>query len=176
MSVERDRRFDALVTRYRHALTGAAYHLCGNRETALDLVQETLLDAYRGLPGLRDEEKTAAWLYAILRRKALRQRQHRQRECALTTELAAPAPDDTETLVREIVIEQMAKLEREERELLAGKYLFGLSYQELAAALGVSEGAVRVRCFRAREKLREVLSGAGVQVPRKGLTGESHEL
>ncbi len=168
MPNDRDRIFDALVIRYRQALTGAAYHLCGDREAALDLVQETLLDAYRGLSGLRDPQNAGAWLYAILRRKAMHQRRGRQQECELAFEPAAPVPDDTEMQVRDIVIEQVAQLPREEREILAGKYLLGLSYQELAGVLGLNEGAVRVRCFRAKEKLRAILSEAGMKVPPKG--------
>jgi len=165
MHTAHDRIFEELVQRHRHALTGAACHLCGDREVALDLVQETLLDAYRSLDSLRDPQKAGAWLFTILRRKALAHRRARKAVTELTPELAAPAPDDVESMVRDIVIEQMTQLPREDREILAGKYLLGLSYRELAETLNLSEGAIRVRCFRAKEKLREVLSSAGVRVP-----------
>jgi RNA polymerase sigma-70 factor (ECF subfamily) len=159
-----DRIFEELVNRYRKTLTAAAYHLCDDWDAARDLVQDTLLDAYRSLESLRDQEKAGAWLYTILRRKAAVYRNVRNLETELTCEPAGLPPDDVEAMVRGIVIEQMAK---EDREILAGKYLLGLSYQELAETLGINEGAVRVRCFRAKEKLREVLSGAGIQIPQK---------
>lgn len=167
MESAHDRIFEELVNRYRKTLTAAAYHLCDNWEAACDLVQDTLLDAYRSLDSLRDQDKAGAWLFTILRRKAAAYRRTRHLETELTTEPSVPPLDDVETLVRGIVIEQMANLSREDREILAGKYLLGLSYQELAEALGSNDGAVRVRCFRAKEKLREVLSGAGIQIPQK---------
>lgn len=167
MDSAHDRIFEEMVNRHRKGLTGAAYHLCGDWEAARDVVQETLVDAYRGLESLREPEKAGAWLYTILRRKALAYRQVRGRETELTSEPTTPGPDDVEAMMRGIVIEQMEKLTKDDREILAGKYLLGLSYQELAGALGTTEGAMRVRCFRAKERLREVLSNAGVRVPQK---------
>lgn len=165
MQTAYDHIFEELVDRHRQALTGAAYHMCGDWEAACDIVQDTLLDAYRGLASLRDPAKAGAWLFTILRRKAMAYCRTAKQEAPLQHELAAPAPDDAETMVRKIVIEQMAQMAREDREMLAGKYLLGLSYQELARALGISEGAVRVRCFRAKEKLRDVLQSVGLRVP-----------
>lgn len=163
MSAASELTFDDLVDRYRRQLTAAAYHLCGDRDAAQDIVQETLMDAYRGFDGLREPEKAGAWLYAILRRKAIDHRRSRKPESELVVEPQTPGPDEAESLVRGIIIEQMGKLATGDREILAGKYLLGLSYRELAESLGIREGAVRVRCLRAKEKLREALHGVGVK-------------
>jgi RNA polymerase sigma-70 factor, ECF subfamily len=162
-----DLTFDSLVRRYRQPLTSAAYHLCGNSDAAQDVVQETLLDAYKGLAGLREFDKAGAWLYSILRRKAIAYRRTRRPEVELTDDCAAPKPSDAELLIRGIVIEQMSRLSDEDREILAGKYLLGLSYKELAESLGIKEGAVRVRSLRAKMRLGDILRGVGVEVPRK---------
>ncbi len=162
--------FDGHAQRWRLPLTRAAYHLCGDREAAYDLVQETLLDAYQGIEKLREREKLGAWLYTILRRKAVSYRRQRPQELELPEELAAP--DDTQTATAEILCEQMVKLPHAERELLAGKYLLGLSYQELAESLSVSEGTVRVRCFRAKERLRQLMEEAGLNL--SGTNPKSH--
>lgn len=167
MQTKSDLTFEFLIERYRQPLAGAAYHLCGNWEMAQDIVQETFLDAYKGFGGLREPEKAGAWLYAILRRKAVAHRQMLKPDVELIFEPTAPYPGDTESLVRGIVIEQMDKLSREDREILAGKYLLGLSYQELADSLGIKEGTVRVRCLRAKERLRNALQGVGVKIPQK---------
>lgn len=159
--------FDSVVERYRQPLTRAAYHLCGDRDAACDIVQDTLIDAYRGFAGLREPEKAGAWLYAILRRKAIAHRRARRPEAELTEKCVRADADDTEFLVRGIVIEQMSKLSDEDREILAGKYLLGLSYKELAESLGIREGAVRVRSLRAKQRLSEILRGVGVEVPPK---------
>ncbi|MHB1461378.1 MAG: RNA polymerase sigma factor [Armatimonadota bacterium] len=169
--------FDGLAQQWRLPLTRAAYHLCGDREAAYDLVQETLLDAYQSIEKLREPEKLGAWLYAILRRKAVRYRRQRPQELELPEQLAAP--DDTQTATAEILCEQMVKLPQAERELLAGKYLLGLSYQELAESLSVSEGTVRVRCFRAKERLRQLMEEAGLNTsgtnPRPNLSTDSQK-
>jgi RNA polymerase sigma-70 factor (ECF subfamily) len=163
--------FDQIVAPYRDRLRAAAYHLCGDRDAAQDIVQETLLDAYRGFARLRDVTSAGAWLFAILRRKALAHRRTRRHE-PLTDDIPADGPDDGAALVVSIVMEQMDRLTPEDRDVLAGKYLLGLSYAEIAAALGVKEGTVAVRCFRAKERLREALRGCGVGLPE----GDRHEL
>jgi RNA polymerase sigma factor (sigma-70 family) len=152
--------FDELISRYRRPLTAAAYHLCGDSNAAQDIVQETLLDACRGFAGLKDADRAGAWLYAILRRKAYDHRRMQRREAELPDDPPSANPDLLEELTRGIVIEQLERLSPEDREILAGKYLLGLSYQELAESLGISNGAVRVRCLRAKEKLRKALSNS----------------
>ncbi len=156
--------FDSLVERYRQPLAAAAYHLCGDRDAAQDIVQDTLLDAYRGFDGLREPDRVGAWLYTILRRKATAHRRSGKPEVELAFEPESPAPNDAEAQVREIILDQMTRIPASDREILAGKYLLGLSYRELAESLGIREGAVRVRCLRAKERLREVLHGAGLDV------------
>ena len=152
--------FDELISRHRRPLTAAAYHLCGDLDAAQDIVQETLLDACRGFAGLRDADKAGAWLYAILRRKAYAHRQTARQESELPDDQPSADPDLLEELTRGIVVEQLERLSPEDREILAGKYLLGLSYQQLAESLGISNGAVRVRCLRAKEKLRKALSNS----------------
>ncbi|MCX6343740.1 MAG: RNA polymerase sigma factor [Armatimonadetes bacterium] len=165
--IKTDLTFESLAAGCRNELTAAAYHLCGDRDVAQDIVQETLVDAYRGFGGLREPEKAKGWLYAILRRKAINHRKSRKPEAQLHDDIQAPDSDSTETLVRGIIIGQITKLAEQDREALAGKYLLGLSYSELAESLGVKESAVRVRCFRAKERLRETLKSNGVNVPGK---------
>ena len=126
------------------------------------------MDAYRGLAGLREPEKAGAWLYAILRRKAIAHRRTRGSEVELTEDCLTTHSEDAESLVRGIVIEQMSKLSDEDREILAGKYLLGLSYKELAESLGIREGTVRIRSLRAKERLGEILRGVGVGFQKRG--------
>lgn len=159
--------FEFLVGNYREPMTRAAYHLCGDREAALDIVQETLVDAYRGFDKLREPEKAGAWMYAILRRKVIAYRRSRRPEVELVEDSVVVEPGDAEAAARGVFLEQMRRLGEDDREILAGKYLLGLSYRELAESLGTSEGAVRVRCLRAKERLREILRGVGVDVPGK---------
>jgi len=162
-----DVTFDSLVQHYRRLLTNAAYHLCGDREAACDIVQETFVAAYAGFAGLRELENAGAWFYAIMRRKVLDHRRARKPEAELVIEPSVPGPEDAEALVRSIILEQMSRLPDVDREVLAGKYLMGLSYRELAESLGIKENSVRIRSLRAKKRLREILRGVGVDVPEK---------
>lgn len=152
-----DPDFEQLIRQYRRPLTAAAYHLCGDLDVAQDVVQETLVDAYRGFAGLRDRDKAAAWLYAILRRKAHSHLRSRKPETELPPDMPSRHPDLLEDLTRGIVIEQLEHLSPDDRDILAGKYLLGLSYRELAESLDMNESTIRVRCLRAKEKLRRAL-------------------
>ena len=155
--------FEGVVTRFRRPLTAAAYHLVGDMEAALDIVQDTLIDAYSGFSSLRDPERAGAWLYAILRRKAFSHYRTRKCETELSADLPAPSDEELEGLTRAIVVEQLGQLPETDREILAGKYLLGLSYRELAESLGMKEANLRVRCLRAKERLRSALRGTGVE-------------
>lgn len=155
-----DPDFEQLIRRYRRPLTAAAYHLCGDLDAAQDIVQETLMDAYRGFASLRDHERAGGWLYAILRRKAYAHRESKKPEAELPPETPSQNPDLLEELTRSIVVGQIGSLPQDDREILAGKYLLGLSYQELSESLGIGEGAIRVRCLRAKERLRKALGGS----------------
>lgn len=67
MQILNEIEFDSLIEGFRQPLTRAAFHLCGNKETALDIVQETLLDAYKGYKSLKHIDKLGVWLYTILK-------------------------------------------------------------------------------------------------------------
>lgn len=158
--------FDLVVQQYRQKLTNAAYHLCGDRETALDIVQDTLVDAYRAFGNLRETEKVGAWLYTILRRKVIDYRRKKRDVVELTEDSMVVDSDAADLLIKGIIVEQMSRLSEQDREILAGKYLIGLTYRELAESLGIKENAVRVRALRAKTRLGEILRGVGIDVPK----------
>ena len=94
-----------------------------------------------------------AWLYRIVMRESARVRRRRG-------QVAEPAEevnliDDTLSLD---VWRALAALSADLREVTVLFYFYGLSGEEIAAALGVSHGSVRVRLSRARERLRSLLS------------------
>lgn len=169
MQVLDNTTFNNLIERFRQPLTRAAYHLCGNKEASLDIVQETLLDAYKGYHTLREQDKAGAWLYSILRRKAISFYKAQNAEERTINELAfLNNHNNNSSEVFDIYVEEINKLPEEDREILAGKYLLDLSYSEIAEALGIKEGAVRVRSFRAKMKLREFFSNNGSNISQKG--------
>jgi len=146
--------FEQLVARYQAPLAAAAYQLVGHAEDARDAVQETFIDAYRGLRRLRAPEKFRGWLFAILRRRCGYVLAHRRHEAPLDDALrhAAPAAEETRALW-----DAISRLPRADREIITARYYCELDYDEVARALGITVRAARMRCLRARERLREVL-------------------
>lgn len=94
--------FGTLARQYQHALVAGARHLMGRAEDAEDMAQETLIEAYRHLPSLRDPGKFRAWLFGILRHRCHNHLRN-ARPAALSLDdyaeiIPAPLPDDSATL------------------------------------------------------------------------------
>lgn len=154
--------FGTLVRTYQHVLVASARHLTRNAEDAEDLAQEALVDAYRNLRSLKDRGKFRAWLFGILRHKCLTYLQQRKPETLpLSDADALPSPPvDAGADLADL----LDGLPFAYREILAARYVQELSYEEIAVALGTSVNNVRVRCCRARERLRELFAERGLRV------------
>ena len=127
------------------------------REDAEDLVQEALLRAYLGLSRLRDPDRFGAWLCGI----ALNLAKMRVRRGALEARLVAERPMDggfEERAFLHAVRDAVDILPAGQREVVLMHYVDDLPCDEIAAVLGSSPGAVRVRLHRARAQLREELA------------------
>lgn len=166
--------FALIVERHKAQLAAAAYRLCCDAELTKDLVQDTFVEAFRQLKRLREPEKLRSWLFGILRNKHL---QHLSRgeppsvsweeiegeDCMVTSV-------ETEQVEAEgHVMLALRQLPTEYREVLVAKYVEDLSYEEIARTLRMTVNNVRVRCCRAKERLRQLLA---TQQLRAALGGE----
>ena len=159
---------DQLETLYRKhaaAVFRFACGLCGDRSTAEDLVSETFVRLVTRSP--RIETRTAlAYLLAIARNTYLSGLRRRRREVPLTDDVPARAPDpDTRLDDRSrlaIVADALGELPEGERSALLLRVDHDLSYEDVAAALGIAVGAARVRVHRARLRLTDALEKQGV--------------
>ncbi len=160
MSDAAQSRFERLVHAYSADLYRYAFWLCRDRSTAEDLVQETLLRAWRALESIRDDGAAKAWLLTILRREHARQfARHRPRFDDVETE-NLPAWDSDDKRTEAVVLRRaVARLPIEYREPLVLQVLGGYSTAEIGALLNLSRGAVMTRVFRAKHKLRRILEG-----------------
>jgi RNA polymerase sigma-70 factor (ECF subfamily) len=125
-----------------------------------DLVQETWVAIYRGLPSLLDATKFRAWAFRIARDRIYRE--HRRRKIAIQfleqgalAELpeteAEPAPD-AEELQR-----GLALIPPPQREVLVLRFFEDMSYEEIARVTGCALGTIRSRIHYAKEALRTAL-------------------
>ena len=159
-------RFEMLARAQVPGLYRYAYWLCRDRALAEDLVQETLLRAWRSLDSLREEAAARRWLTTILRNEFMRELGKRRDTVAIDD---LPLPDtrasvggaDTDVFD---VRRAMWKLTPEYREPLALQVLMGCTTQEIAEMLGLTQGTVLTRLHRARNQLREMLGMGGAQL------------
>jgi RNA polymerase sigma-70 factor, ECF subfamily len=166
-----DAAFDELYRRAAPRLRGFLLRLSGNAALADDLAQEAFLRVHRARGSFEQGAAALPWIFAIARNVFLdhTRQAHVRRSAGDSKEAAAAleereAPADTkgdEALVaREMAdivratLERLPVLQREAFVLLRFE---GLSVSEAAQVLGTTEGAVKVRAFRAYEALRAAL-------------------
>jgi RNA polymerase sigma-70 factor, ECF subfamily len=146
----------------------AAWALCGSREDAEDLVQETYARVLAKPRFLRSEDDLG-YLLRTLRNTFLNQKRtesRRLRTAPLPDELdviADPrAPDPAAALETGEVYATVAALPADYRDVIVAVDITGLSYSEAARALKIPEGTVMSRLYRARQQVvRRIEGGAG---------------
>jgi RNA polymerase sigma-70 factor (ECF subfamily) len=164
---------DAEVLRTLHAehgdaLFAHAVRLCdGDRQRAEDLVQETLLRAWRHPEALDPDRGSArAWLFTTARHLAIdawRRRTARVGEVITDTLPEPPPVDETERAVEAWTIaDALAKLSEPHRRVIVECFYRGRSVAEAASVIGVPPGTVKSRTHYAMRALRLVLEEMGV--------------
>jgi RNA polymerase sigma-70 factor (ECF subfamily) len=131
-----------------------AYRLTGNEEDALDVAQEAYLRALRGLPRFRGEARFSTWLYRVTANCAsnhLARASRRQH-----TQLDPDGMDEAKVCDRRPE-HALLRLPWRLREVVVLRDVYDLTNKSIAAELGISEAAAKVRLQRARKRLREDL-------------------
>ncbi|HEY8450423.1 MAG TPA: sigma-70 family RNA polymerase sigma factor [Bacillota bacterium] len=164
--------FGELVARYEKKVYNLGLRYTGDPQEAEDLAQETFVRVFRALHRFRGEARFSTWLYRVatnvcldaLRRRRLRPEPVLDRPLAtdegeLERELVSPEPEPAtqlEAAERSALIRrEIAAVREPYRSVLILRDLQDLSYEEVAAILGVSIGTVKSRLHRARELLRQ---------------------
>ena len=147
-----------------------AYRLTGHEDDARDVVQEAYLRAYRGLRRFRGDSQFTTWLYRITANCSANLLAKRARTRTETLPEDAPIVDacpDRDPEVRFAgeadrarVAGALALLPVKLRQVIVLRDIYDLPHGSIAAELGISEAAAKVRLHRARRRLREVLGDA----------------
>lgn len=144
--------FEQLVRAYQVPVWRFLRHLLTDAALAEDLTQETFLRAHQRLGTFQFRSKFSTWLFTIARHAgidALRARQRRTR----TEQALLPPPPAADPSLRSEVAASVASLTPLLREAFLLVEVLGLSYREVAQAVGVPVGTVKSRVFRARQQL-----------------------
>jgi RNA polymerase sigma-70 factor (ECF subfamily) len=160
--------FDEVVKATYADTYALAFRLTANEEDAKDVVQEAYLRAYRGLKRFRGDSSFTTWLYRITANCASTQlgKRARHRHDVLdpeTNDVRDTRPDlDPEArvegaLLRERLAEALQTLPPRLRSVVVLRDIYDLPHEAIAAELGISEAAAKVRLHRARVRLRTEL-------------------
>lgn len=152
----------SLVRRHERRVYNLAYRMTGNRQDALDLMQEAFLAVYRNLPNYRAEGAFAAWLLRIVANRAvdfLRRRRgnplHRAAEVDeehIATETSYDGAEQDS--LRATLLRLMAGLSNEQRLVVELKFFQHLTFDEISKHLGIPENTAKTRLYTALQNLR----------------------
>jgi RNA polymerase sigma-70 factor, ECF subfamily len=179
-----DAAFNLLVQAYRKRILGTIARLIGRPEDVEDVGQEVFLRLYYSLDQLRSPEIFEPWLYRLTvnsaydylrrhrRRRESRMADLSEQQVVMADAAAGTKVDQDERRrgrIREMVGALMSAVSEKDRILLTLKEIEGLSLKELEKVYGVNENALKVRLFRARQRVLKVFeaserksAGAGV--------------
>ena len=166
-----DGAFEQLVTKYDASVTYYLRKVVGTESMTDDLLQETWLAVFRGIPKLKKPGAFRAWLFRIARDKAFRELR-RLRKWPLSLDAlpaVEPKADQEPEFTAEDVEGIQACIERlspDHREVLLLRFLEGMPYEEIALVAGCPPGTVRSRLHYAKAALRKELEAT--EPERKG--------
>jgi len=161
------RAFEILIDWYQAAIFRYTYRMLGDRGAAEDVVQDTFVAVWRGLPGLAEPAAFRGWLYRIATRRAFDVLRARRPEVGLPMGTDEPvitvaagistAVDPAQLTIQRAQVQALQQalmtLPLQQRAAWSMQNLEGLSYDEIAVALSLPVSTVRGRIARARQSL-----------------------
>ena len=177
-----DAAFNRIVQAYRKRILGTIARLIGRPEDVEDVGQEVFLRLYFSLDQLRTPEVFEPWLYRLTvnaaydylrrqrRRNEARMSDLSEQQVLMADAAAGGRARDEElkkTQVRELVQSLLTTVSPEDRILLTLKEVDGLSLKELEKIYQVKENALKVRLFRARQRVLKAYEASQKNEPSK---------
>ncbi len=157
--------FEALVRAHAGAVYAHAMRFFGDPHAAEDVVQEVFIKVYRSLAGFDGTAAFSTWLFRVTRNVCVDMLRSGRRRPVPTDliDVALAAPDDPagSAVTRTTLEDALRALTPEDRDAISAVGIFGLSYAEAGEALGVPEGTVKSRVFRARRALMTTFGRTG---------------
>ena len=165
--------FDLLVRKYQNKVVGLVSRYVHDSSEVYDISQEAFIKAYRALPNFRGDSAFYTWLYRIAINTAKNYLVAQSRRPPASDidaaeaeqfegagdlkEYATPEAQLQKDEIERVVYEAIEKMPEDLRTAITLRELEGLSYEEIAQAMGCPVGTVRSRIFRARETIQKQL-------------------
>jgi RNA polymerase sigma factor (sigma-70 family) len=159
--------FSYIVDRHKNKAYNLAFRICGNPEEAEELAQDSFVKAYRSIGGFKMKSSFATWLYSIVYNTAISHVRIKKKGVLSLEDFPADATDfigsntSEEEAEREyrssLVNFALQKITEEERGLISLYYYDEMSTDEISDITGISKSNIKVKLFRARQKMQEII-------------------
>jgi len=158
--------YSHLVDRHKDNVFNLAFRICGNREEAEEVAQDSFLKAFRSLNGFKMKSSFATWLYRIVYNTSISNIRSKRKDHVSIDDFPSGAKetigcdtsDEEETKYREGLVNlALTKLREEDRAIVTLYYYEELSTDEISDITGVGKSNVKVRLFRARKQMSEII-------------------
>lgn len=163
--------FESLAREAGGGLMGVAFRILRDPAAAEDAVQQTLVTAWRELPGLRDPERFDAWLYRILVRACTAEARRQGSRRSAVREVSPTALADTNAFGRIADVDELERgfrrLTPDQRAVVVLRYWRDLRQEEIAEVLDIPLGTVKSRLHHATAALRAALEAEARPAPIK---------
>lgn len=165
--------FQLMVRRFRKKIFSIAFGITLDAEESQDIMQEVFLQVYRTIGDFRGDASLATWLHRITVNRSLNWKRRWARrfkwlhvstdstdgQPAVEPESDLPSPEIrvANAQTRRQIDNALKMLPDQARTVFVLREIEGLSYEEIADAIGIKLGTVRSRLFHARKRLKEIL-------------------
>lgn len=157
--------YEQLVVRYEKRIYNFGLRMTGNREDAMDLMQNTFIGMYQSLPSFREDATFSTWMFSIAARKATDLYRRRKPTEQLAEEEQLPVQDlphesplgqlltaDLKSLIQSA----LTQLPTEQRLVIELKFYQELTFEEIATLLQISTNTLKSRLYTALRKIRSL--------------------
>ncbi len=162
--------YSHLVDRHKDKAFNLAFRICGNFEEAEEILQDSFLKAYRSISGFKMKSSFATWLYRIVYNTSISHVRTKKVKVLSLEDFPADIADFTgmdtnneeaEKEFRNALLNfALQKITEEERALVTLFYYDEMSTEEIEDITGISKSNLKVKLFRARRKMYEVIEKA----------------
>lgn len=164
----RTNAFSYLVDHHKDRAFNLAFRICGNREEAEEIIQDSFLKAFRSLKSFKMKSSFATWLYRIVYNTAVSSVRSRNKIITSSLDESATAismfteinavEEQSDTEYRNTLVNlALQKLNEEDRAIITFYYFEELTTDEISEITGLSQSAIKTRLFRSRQKMLEII-------------------
>jgi RNA polymerase sigma-70 factor (ECF subfamily) len=169
---------EVLLARHESRVLGMAYRILGNRADALDATQDVFLTVFRKASSFRHQSAFTTWLYRLTTNACHDMGRRKARTPVPMETLPTQLTRSESQADNRLFVEQALRdLPEEQRVPIVMRDLYGMTYEEIAEAIGAPQGTVKSRIARGRLKLMDLLAvgGAGEPGSRPGRLRDQNE-